>query len=190
MSNAGIREPGNLDFVLASIGAPAERRVLFDEYFHGARATLVESMWQSPARWMALQLAVVALGVVWTYARRSGPVVPARHETRLAPLEFVRTLGSLYQRAGAAAVPVEDASRRVRFALTRRLGLLPDATVETIVQTAAVRWPDQVESLQKTLRESEEASTAGNLSADSALVLVRSLDDLVRTLQLFPTARR
>jgi len=36
LTNAGIREPGNLEFLLASLG-DRERRVLWDESFHGFR---------------------------------------------------------------------------------------------------------------------------------------------------------
>jgi Domain of unknown function (DUF4350) len=104
LTNAGLREPGNLEFFLACLGRPEQRRILFDEYFHGARRPLVMSVVRSPVKWLLVQLAVLATAILLTFSRRSGPIILPASETRLSPLEFVRTLGSLYQRAGAASV--------------------------------------------------------------------------------------
>ncbi|HKW00696.1 MAG TPA: DUF4350 domain-containing protein, partial [Vicinamibacterales bacterium] len=118
LTNAGITASNNLAFVLASIGGP-ERRILWDEYFHGRRRTLAASIWHSPTKWIGLQLAIVCLVVLLTYARRSGPIIPPAQESRLSPLEFVRTLGSLYERAKVSSVAVEAADRRARYGLAR-----------------------------------------------------------------------
>src|SRR5207244_2228932 len=64
LTNAGLRETGNLDFFLASVGPPDRRRVLFDEYFHGDRPTLAGSLVHSPIKWLGLQLCVVAVAIL------------------------------------------------------------------------------------------------------------------------------
>ena len=81
-----------------------------------------------------------AVAVLLTYSRRSGPLVPSVVDRRLSPLEFVRTLGSLYQRAGAASVAVDAAYQRFTFALGRRLGLAGRVSPEELERAVRDRW--------------------------------------------------
>ena len=103
LTNAGLKEPGNMEFFLACLGG-RQNQILWDEYVHGYRQSLAASVAHSPVKWLFLQLIIVSLAVLLTFSRRSGPVFPAVGEVRLSPLEFVSTLGGLYQRAGAASV--------------------------------------------------------------------------------------
>ena len=93
LTNGGITVSNNLAFVLASLGAPGERRILWNEDFHGRRRTLAASIWHSPTRWIGLQMAIVCLVVLLTNARRSGPIMLPGDRVAISPLEFVRTLG-------------------------------------------------------------------------------------------------
>lgn len=186
LTNAGLREQGNLEFFLASVGPPDQRQILFDEYFHGARRSLAASMLRSPVKWLLLQLFVFTLAILFTYSRRSGPVITPAPETRLSPLEFVRTLGGLYQRAGAASVAVDVACRRFRFQLTRRLGLAIDAPVDALARGVRDRWSLDSTALSETLRRCEAARDDVNLDGRTALSLVRSLGDHATSLRLFP----
>jgi Domain of unknown function (DUF4350) len=184
LTNAGLQEPGNLEFVLAELGPPGHRRVLFDEYFHGARPTLIGSVLATPAKWLFVQLGLVALVVVLTYSRRSGPVVMPAVESRLSSLEYVRTMGSLYRRAGAAVVPVQIASRRLRAWVTRRLGLTSGA--QTAELEAAIRghWRVDADTVAATLDACDRALAAGpSLAPRQALAVVRGLDELYRVVQ-------
>ena len=61
-----------------------------------------------------VQFALVAGDRALDDARRSGPIVMPRTEHRLSPLEFVRTLGSLYGRAGAASIALDATYQRFR----------------------------------------------------------------------------
>jgi len=186
LTNAGLREPGNLEFFLAQLGAPGERRVLFDEYFYGARPTLAGSIIGSPVKWILVQGAIILFALLATYSRRSGPIMLPAIESRLSPLEFVRTLGSLYGRAGATAVAVDVAYRRFRFWLGRRLGMPGTASIDVVSTAAAARWPVEAASLAATLRHCEEARDRGDLSAKTALSLVRARGDHAATLRLYP----
>jgi hypothetical protein len=181
LTNAGIREPGNLEFVLACLGPPGDRTILFDEYVHGHRRTLAASMWQSPAKWVLFQGVVFAFVLLATYARRSGPIILPATDSRLSPLEFVRTLGSLYARAGAASVAVETSSHRVRYRLTRRLGLSPNAPIDDIERALVARSAANTGPLIATLRESERAREAARLDPKTALRLVKELWRFDRT---------
>ena len=176
LTNAGVREPGNLEFVLACIG-DTHRPILWDEYFHGHHRSLAASLIDSPFKWAALQLALAAAAVLLTYSRRSGPIVVPAAESRLSPLEFVRTLGSLYQRAGAASVAVDIAYQRFRYRLTRRLGIASAASADELERAVRGRADLDDPAFGDLLRACESAREDPRLGAVAALTLTRSLYD-------------
>ena len=73
LTNRGLKEDASLKLVLASMGG-ADRRVFFDEYFHGTRASLWDTTKGLPLRQIAWQCAVVAVLLVLSFGRRSGPI--------------------------------------------------------------------------------------------------------------------
>jgi hypothetical protein len=185
LTNAGLKEPGNLEFFLACIGSETQTRILWDEYFHGYRSSLSGSIQNSPVKWIFLQFALLSLAILLTYSRRSGPVcIPAR-EIRLSPLEFVRTLGALYKQANAASVVVDISYHRFRYWLGRRLGMASNASVEELERAARERWDFQDPTFGATLRACESAPYDYTLKPRAALQLVRSLDDYAAKLKLF-----
>jgi hypothetical protein len=190
LTNAGLKEPGNLEFFLACIGSESQTRILWDEYFHGYRRSLTASMQNSPVKWIFLQLALFTLAILLTYSRRSGPIsLPAR-EIRLSPLEFVRTLGALYKQANAASVVVDISHHRFRYWLTRRLGMASNAPVDELERAIRERWNFQDANFSATLRACESAPYDYTLKPRAALQLVRSLDDYAAKLKLFSKSGR
>lgn len=187
LTNAGITVSNNLAFVLSSLGAPGERRILWDEYFHGRRRTLAASIWHSPTKWIGLQLAAVCLVVLLTYARRSGPIIPPVRESRLSPLEFVRTLGSLYQRAGVSSVAVDAAGRRARYWLARRFGVSARASSDEMASAIARRTGRDASTLAAALAACDAGSAPGSVGDREALAIVQALDDETRSLRVFGT---
>jgi Domain of unknown function (DUF4350) len=188
-TNAGAREPGNLEFVLACIG-DTPRQILWDEYFHGHHRSLSASLIDSPFKWAALQIVLAAAAVLLTYSRRSGPIVEPAAESRLSPLEFVRTLGLLYQRAGAASVAVDIAYQRFRYQLTRRLGITSASSAEELERAVRARPNLDDPAFGDLLRACEAARTAPTLGAAAALTLTRSLYDYAVKLDLFRATRK
>jgi hypothetical protein len=185
LTNAGLKEPGNLEFFLACIGSEPQTRILWDEYFHGYRRSLTASIQSSPVKWIFLQFALFTLATLLTYSRRSGPIsIPAR-EIRLSPLEFVRTLGALYKQANAASVVVDISYHRFRYWLTRRLGMASNAPVEELERAVRERGNFQDANFSGTLRACESAPYDYTLKPRAALRLVRSLDDYAAKLKLF-----
>ena len=190
LTNAGLKEPGNLEFFLACIGSEPQTRILWDEYFHGYRRSLTASIQSSPVKWIFLQFAVFTLAILLTYSRRSGPIsIPAK-ETRLSPLEFVRTLGALYKQANAASVVVDISYHRFRYWLTRRLGMASNAPVEELESAVRERGNFQDADFSATLRACESAPYDYTLKPRAALRLVRSLDDYAAKLKLFSKSGR
>jgi hypothetical protein len=184
LTNAGLKEPGNLEFFLACVGEPAETEVLWDEYFHGYRRSLTKSAARSPLKWMFWQLAVFTLAILATYSRRSGPVCIPAKEARLSPLEFVRTLGSLYQQADAAPVAVDISYHRFRYWLTRRLGMAGNASVEEMERAIRERWDFRDPLFGETLHACESVAYQTDLKPGAALRLVQALDDYASKLKL------
>jgi hypothetical protein len=190
LSNAGIGQPGNLEFFLACLGAPGERRVLWDEYFHGYQRSGTRSAEAAPFLWLGLQLGLVAAAVLLTFSRRSGPVLPPSDEVRLSPLEFVQTLGGLYQRAGATSVAVDICHQRFRYWLTRRLGMAGQLPVEDLERALADRWHFHDADFASTMRQCEAARDHAGLGHREALRLVQALFDYARRLRLFGAGGR
>jgi hypothetical protein len=190
LTNAGLKEPGNLEFFLACIGSEPQTRILWDEYFHGYRRSLTASIQSSPVKWIFLQFAVFTLAILLTYSRRSGPISIRAKETRLSPLEFVRTLGALYKQANAASVVVDISYHRFRYWLTRRLGMASNALVEELESAVRERGNFQDADFSATLRACESAPYDYTLKPRAALRLVRSLDDYAAKLKLFSKSGR
>jgi hypothetical protein len=188
LTNAGLREAGNLEFVLASIGE-APREVLWDEYIHGYRETLGATVVNSPIIWLILQFAFLGLAILATFSRRSGPIFQPVTQVRLSPLEFVNTLGGLYERAGAGSVAVDISYQRFRYWLTRRFGMSGKASVDELLRATRERSAVVDERFATTLRECESARYDPNLTPDQALKLVQKLHDYAAKLKLFPVLR-
>jgi Domain of unknown function (DUF4350) len=189
LTNAGLREPGNLEFVLACIG-DAHRQILWDEYFHGHYRSLSASLMDSPFAWITLPFTLAAAAVLLTYSRRSGPIVAPAAESRLSPLEFVRTLGYLYQRAGAASVAVDISYQRFRYRLTRRAGITSAASVVDLERAVRARTGLDDQAFGDLLRACESAREDPRLRAAIALTLTRSLYDYALKLDLFRATKK
>lgn len=189
LTNAGLKEPGNMEFLLSAIGNPDETRVLWDEYIHGFERSSMSSKSRHLVGWISLQLAAFAIAILATYSRRSGPMLIPEFEKRLSPLEFVRTLGSLYEHANAGSVAVEISYQRFRYLLTRRLGLSVTACVNDLDR--AVREHGALNDIHfaETLTTCESYRYDARIPQSTALKLVQSLCDyavrlkLVRSLQ-------
>ena len=189
LTNAGLKEKGNLEFFLACVG-DTRGEILWDEYIHGYHETLGSSIVHSPAKWLALQLLLLALAVLATFSRRSGPVSPAPPVVRLSPIEFVQTLGGLYEHAGTASVAVDICYQRFRYWLTRRLGVASNISVEDLQNAVRDRWAIGDDRFGSILRQCESAKNDPFLQPALALHLVQELDQYAVRLKLFQGARK
>jgi hypothetical protein len=177
MSNRGLREDASLRLVLASMGGP-DRSVLFDEYFHGVRASLWDTTKGLPLRQIAWQCVVVALLLVLSFGRRNGPLrLPVRLQ-RSSPLEFAESMGRLYGKAGATQAAVDEARRRLLKFLEEQCGVprdvvrsTPQAIVEAVEERLGGRWSMLGEHLSQASETEHHAATLA-----STLKLVKALD--------------
>jgi hypothetical protein len=184
LTNAGLKEPGNLEFLLAAIGNPEGKQVLWDEYVHGYERSNMTAKSRSVIGWIGLQLAIFAVAILATYSRRNGPVWIPEAESRLSPLEFVRTLGGLYQHANASSVAVEIFYQRFRYLLTRRLGLSIHSSVHDLDRAMRDRGTIEDKGFADTLTACEACRYDPNVTPSMALRLVQALFDYSQNLKL------
>jgi Domain of unknown function (DUF4350) len=184
LTNAGLKEPGNLEFLLACLG-DTKAPILWDEYIHGYRETLGSSVGHSPVKWLLLQLGLLGLAVLATFSRRSGPVFAPVTDIRLSPLEFVQTLGGLYENAGTASVAVDISYQRFRYWLTRRLGVAVNIPIKDLEAAVHDRFVPRDDRFAAILRRCESAKADPYLSESEALHLVQELDEYASRWKLF-----
>ena len=192
LENFGLKQASNLMLFLNSIdssgGKAGPRLVLWDEYYHGQRAGFWSYLRRTPAPWGLVQLGVVAVAALLTFGRRSGPVRPLVAESRLSPLEFIDTLGGLYERKGASREALEIAYHRFRSALLLRLGLPPSAARDDIVRRVGERLAWAAPELTGTLERVERGISSASLRNAEALGMVQELYDYARRFRLESTA--
>ncbi len=184
LTNRGIPEPGNLALLLNSIGERKGKAILWDEYFHGARGGFWSYVGKTPLPWVCAQLGVLFIFVLLTYSRRYGTIRMPRKVSRLSPLEFVDTLGDLYTSAHAGSAAVRVAYQRLRFQLTRQLGLTANATVVELARMSSrtLGWDEA--SLRGTLARADRNSRTLYVTDDEALEIVQDLHQYTARLEI------
>jgi hypothetical protein len=187
LTNAGLKRTGNLEFLLAALGPPKDRRVLWDEYVHGFEHLSYSRHSRSMIAWIFLQFALLGLAIIATYSRRNGRIWNPPEERRLSPLEFVRTLGMVYERAGAGSVAVDIWYQRFRYLLTRRLGLAFNTSVQDLDR--AVRehglLSREDSKFSAVLTECESYRYESSAPPSQSLHLIQSLFDYAVQFKLF-----
>jgi hypothetical protein len=181
LTNSGISSEGNLNLFLNAMNFPVRAKqftvhVYWDEYFHGERTSLWSYARKTPVTWGLLQISVLAFIVFFTFGRRSGPTVMPPVVSRLAPLEFVDTLGGLYERAGAEPAVVGFVYQRFRATLSRQLRISASTGDTELADAVQARLGWKETSLKQTLARALVASRARKVEPEEALGLVQELE--------------
>jgi hypothetical protein len=181
LTNSGIPSEGNLNLFLNAMNFPVRAKqftvhIYWDEYFHGERTSLWSYVRKTPVTWGLLQISVLALIVLFTFSRRSGPTVLPPVVSRLAPLEFVDTLGGLYERAGAEPAVVGFVYQRFRATLSRQLRISASAGDTELADAVQARLGWKETGLKQTLARALVASRARKVEPEEALGLVQELE--------------
>jgi hypothetical protein len=181
LTNSGISSQGNLNLFLNAMSFPladekSTVQIYWDEYFHGERTSLWSYVRKTPVTWGLVQISVLGLIVMFTFSRRSGPTVLPPVVSRLAPLEFVDTLGGLYERAGAEPAVVGFVYQRFRATLSRQLRISSTAGDTELADAVQARLGWKETSLKHTLARALVASRARKVEPEEALGLVQELE--------------
>jgi hypothetical protein len=177
LENGSLSRAHNLDLLLNSLGPREGHRFYWDESLHGD----IRSTWSYVAgpSWTMLWigLPVLALLIVFSFSRRSGPVRELPPPPRASPIEFLEALGSLYGNAGAASTAVSIAWDRFRRHSLRLCG--QRASKVSAADLAAVirrRFPQAGADLEADLAACEEAAWGDAVNPRQALKLIQTLD--------------
>lgn len=184
ITNAGIRQSGNLALFLNSIGPANGVRVLWDEYFHGAHGSLWGYLAQTPLLWGVAQFGLVFLAILATHSRRQAPIHFPLARSRLSPLEFVETLGDLYCSAHAGPAAVRIAYQRLRYQLTRQLGLPSNILDADLARTAHALLAWNEAEFSGTLSRSQQAMNSSKLDDAATLKITQKIFDYTSRLEL------
>lgn len=185
LTNSGITRDDNLQFFLNSAANWKEKggyHIYWDEYFHGQRSSLWSYVGKTSLAWSSVQFGLLALAVVFTYARRSGPTFVPSEGSRLWPLEFVDTLGGLYERAKAASSAVAVSYARFKTMLARQLAMPTSARDSELAAAAEQRlgWKDS--GLGLLLGRAAAAQNEERYPAGDALKIVQDLEKFAERL--------
>jgi hypothetical protein len=184
ITNARLRESGNLGAFVNSVGPAKGVRVLWDEYFHGSHGSLLDYLARTPLYWGALQFGLVFLATLATFSRRQGPISVPVNPSRLSSLEFVETLGDLYSSAHAASAAVRIAVQRLRFQLSRQLGLPANASSADLASSAAKSLSWNEHEFAATLASADQAMKAAKWNDRDTLQIIQQIFDYAGRLEL------
>jgi hypothetical protein len=178
LENAGIQQADNLVFFLNSVG-PRGTHVFWDESLHGDPPSLLSYARGTPLVLALWQGALVACLLLWSYGRRSGPLRPDPVIRRATPVEFVHSLGSLYQASGACRTAVNNAYQQFRQQLEQRFGISQSLAAEAPLMTVVLRqhFGAGAERLQQALLDAQQAGEAEKLPPRTALARIQALHD-------------
>lgn len=183
LENGSLARAHDLDLLLNSLGPKQGHRFYWDESLHGE----IRSEWSfasGPALTMLRAgLPVLAVLVLFSFSRRSGPVRELPAPARATPVEFLEALGSLYRKAGAASTAVAIALEQFQQRSLRLCGLRgarpgPAELAETIRR----RFPAVDAELEKDLAACEEAAWSEKVHPREALRLIQKLHGHGKTL--------
>jgi hypothetical protein len=178
LENVGIQHENNLALFLNSIG-PVSNHVVWDESMHGNSPSLWSYADGTPLHLVWGQLALVAFLLLFSYSRRSGPIRPDPVVSRATPLEFVYSLGSLYQKASATNMAVTIAYQRFRHRLEKQFAVAQSLSAgnPALLQELTSRFGGAAARIQQNLLACENVTDTENLPARQALALVQALHD-------------
>jgi len=176
LENASLARAQDLDLLLNSIGPREGHHFYWDESLHGEiRSTF---SYVAGTAWNMLWFGLLALAilVVLSFSRRSGPVRELPPIVRATPVEFLDALGSLYRNAGAASTAVAIALERFRRLALKLCGLraapLPAAELAAVLGR---RFPGIDPELEADLVACEEAGSNDAITPREALRLIQKL---------------
>jgi len=124
VTNAGLPEAGNLDLfvnILLSHATDA-KTVYFDEYHHGfmRRPSVLHLLKGTSLGWAFLQVALAAVLLMVSRARRFGQPKPVLKESHRSSLEYVTSLAGIYQNARATDQALSSLYNRLAYSARGR----------------------------------------------------------------------
>jgi len=176
LENGSITRAHNLDLLLNSLGPREGHRFYWDESLHGD----IRSVWSYAAgpsmTIFQIGLLVMAMLIIFSFSRRSGPVRDLPPPERATPIEFLEALGSLYRNAGASSTAISVAWERFRRHTLRLCGQrgskMGAADLAAVIRR---RFPKADPSLEADLAACEDAAWSETADPRQTLKLIQAL---------------
>jgi Domain of unknown function (DUF4350) len=176
LENGSITRSDNLSIFLNALGPREGHDFYWDESLHGE----AHSQWfyaRGPAlNFLLIGLFAIAIMVVFSFSRRSGPLRNVPAPARATPVEFLEALGSLYGKAGASTTALSlayDGFRRQMGELCGRKGLQMNAAELAVALRA--RFPQAPPEIDEDLATCERELGNERLEPKRALAMVQTL---------------
>jgi hypothetical protein len=185
--NRGIARNGHVELLINAVGDPGEKRIVWDEFYHGHARSVWSYVMGTPLPLGILQLAIAGGVALFSFSRRRRPIRPQVVEPRTSPLEFIDTMAGLYERARTASAAVETMRSHVRRQVVLIAGLPPSAGDEQVANAAADRFPLDRMDLTALLADAKRAAGDPSVQADEALRIITRLQTIERTLSGNPS---
>jgi len=190
LANGGIGRPRHVELLVNTLGVPGARTVLWDEFYHGHARSFWSYVAATPFFFGVLQLVGIAGAALFTYVRRRRPIRQRVVEPRTSPLEFIDTMGGLYERAHASAAAVSIVHAHVRRRLLTALGLPPTTGDDRLVTVAAERLAFDPAELAGVLSNARAGSADPTLTARQAVPLVAGLQGFAARVEVVGRGRK
>jgi len=177
-SNGNLAREDNA-VLIANLAHSAGGPIAFDEYHHGFRSlrSPSDALGVFEGKAGVYQLAVAAAMLLAAISRRLGAAQKVKPPSRRSAMEFVDSMASLYQLAGARDTALQAVGRGARRRLARCLGLPVTASDGEL--SARLRILEPGGKLGPTEALAMLARSRGPVATDAELVSVaRHLDDL------------
>jgi len=188
LENSSIVRGGNLELLLNSVGPPQAagqtQHLYWDESLHGQARSPWDYTTGPVWRFLWIGSVCLALLVVVSYSRRSGPVRELPEPPRATPVEFLDALGGLYHSTGAASTALQIACDRFRTEAARMTGQR-NSKLEALALAAAIqsRFGSIADGMEPDLVAVEEACWDDHLKPRDALELIQILRSHEETLR-------
>jgi hypothetical protein len=190
LENGSISRGQNLELLLNSVGPAPGHHIYWDESLHGKQHTQWDFV--SGPVWPLLFWGGVGLAllVIFSYSRRSGPVRPLPQAPRSTPIEFIDALGSLYRSTGASATALQIAWERFRAQASLLTGLRnPKAEARELAASIERRYGAAGKAMEADLIEVEDLCWEDSLKPSRALALIQTLRRHEETLRAASTRK-
>jgi len=176
LENGSLARAANFDLLLNSLGPREGHQFYWDESLHGDIRTEWSYVSGPTVALLWTGMILIAILVVFSFSRRSGPMREMPPPARATPIEFLDALGSLYRGAGASSTAVTIAWERFRRHALRLCGLR-QAPVSAAELAADIRrrFPQADAQLEADLAACEEARLNERIEPRAALKIIQTL---------------
>lgn len=177
VANNGIGRADNLQLALNMIAGHGGL-IAFDEFHQGHGTTqnaFIQYFEGTPVVALSLQLAFIAVVVIWSRGRRFARALPLPHVDRRSSLEFVASMAELQQRARAYDLALENIYGRVRRVLVRHAGTGNNSPRAEVAKRVASRSHVTQQELESLMRNCEDVINGAPTNSRRSLELARRL---------------